>query len=62
MKWILIGIALASHNGNHVSTELGRYDTLVQCFNARDTVLAKAEAYDGYPPVNTQFVCVRWSK
>jgi hypothetical protein len=35
------------------------YNTMIECFTARETLLLDMEIYDGIPPVNTQLVCIR---
>jgi hypothetical protein len=58
MNWVLIGLAILSPT-EFDAYEIGRYNTMVGCFNARAEVLVKIEAYQGIPPVNEQYVCVR---
>jgi hypothetical protein len=58
MKWFLLGIFL-SGDGNHSVVDFGAYDSMNDCFNARDSILVKLDAFDGVPPVNTQFLCIK---
>ena len=58
MNWVLIGLVITSAS-SYSSGEIGRYNTMVDCFVAREKMLIKLEAYKGTPPVNTQFVCIR---
>jgi len=58
MSWVLVLILVNSTIS--VDTQvLGVYNTMSECFYARQDVLVDLEAYEGIPPVNTQIVCVR---
>lgn len=52
MKWILIYITLSSDFGKMAS--YGEYDTMENCFNARETLIEVV----GRPIINYQVVCV----
>ena len=58
MKWVLLFLEIIGPNG-FVVDEVGRYDSMIECFNTRDDVLIKLGAYNSQPPINTQLVCVR---
>jgi hypothetical protein len=61
MMWVLIAITILGptpHSDVDLH-EIGRYNTMTECFYSREQVLVKLEAYNGIPPINTQFVCVR---
>lgn len=57
MTWLLVFILV--QDGVPTATRLGEYQSMRNCFFARDSVLVDLEAYEGIPPVNTQVVCVR---
>jgi hypothetical protein len=57
MMWVLVSIAIISPIDID-AYEIGRFDSMVKCFQTREEVLVKLESYDGIPPINTQFVCV----
>lgn len=56
MKWILIGIFL-SLTGEHASIEIERYDSMEECFVAREKVILSLGFTDGIP-IHSQFVCI----
>jgi len=59
MKWVLLFIEITSPIDFDVD-QIGRYNSMTQCFEAREEVLVKLKAYDfDRPPINTQLVCVR---
>lgn len=55
MKHILIYIAMLP-NGDHISTQVGIYDEIFDCYNDREVLI---EYHRGRPIVNYQYVCVR---
>jgi len=58
MKWVLVFISL-THHGHPIVEEIGRYDSMKDCFFAREDLALKLGRYDGYFPVNTQAVCIK---
>lgn len=58
MKWVLLFVEIISPT-DFDAFEIGRYDSMISCFNYRDYVLQRMERYDGIPEVNTQLVCIR---
>jgi len=58
MTWVLIGILVTSPT-QFDAYEIGRYASMTECFNQRELVLVKTEAWKGVPNVNEQYVCVR---
>lgn len=57
MKWILIWIALNPHPF-HTTVELGRYETMRECFDAREKTVNRV----GKPIINYQVICVAYDK
>lgn len=58
MTWVLVAIAIVS--STDIDTyEVGRFETMRDCFFMRDEVLVSLKSYNGIPPINTQFVCVK---
>lgn len=57
MKWILIWISLNNHS-LHTSTEMGRFNSMVECFDAREQLVQKV----GKPIINYQAICVAYDK
>jgi len=58
MKWILVYVALTYH-GHPVVEEIGRYDSMTDCFFAREELALKLGGVDGKFPVNTQALCIQ---
>lgn len=59
MKWVLLFIEITSPIDFDVQ-EIGRFNNMFGCFEAREEVLVKLKAYDfDRPPVNTQIICIR---
>jgi len=59
VKWVLLFIQITSPI-DFDAEEMGRFDSMYSCFEARDDVLVALKAYDfDRPPINTQLVCVR---
>lgn len=56
--WILVYIVL-THHGHPISEEMGRYESMRDCFFARENLAIDLGSQSGYFPVNTQAVCVR---
>lgn len=61
MKWILVVVGIFN-GGPEVSNE-GVYDTMNQCFFAREEVIWEYFGNpDGQPPTNFQVVCIPTDK
>jgi hypothetical protein len=58
MKWVLLFIDITGSSSFAVD-QVGRYDSMIECFGVRDEVLVKLDAYNERPPLNTQLVCVK---
>ena len=54
MKWILVYVALTYH-GHPIVEEIGRYDSMAECFDAREKLVDKV----GKPIVNYQTICIQ---
>jgi len=58
MKWILVYISLSYH-GHPIATEEGRYETMADCFLAREELAIEVGgSRTGYFPNGQQAVCV----
>jgi hypothetical protein len=59
MKWILVYISLSYH-GHPIATEEGRYETMTDCFLAREELAIKVggDPATGHFPTGQQAVCV----
>ena len=55
--WVLIALTVLSATEID-AYEIGRLDSMQECFNLRDQVLVTVKAFNGVPPINTQYVCV----
>lgn len=55
--WVLIALTVLSTTEID-AYEISRLDSMQECFNLRDQVLVTVKAFDGIPPINTQYVCV----
>jgi len=55
MKWVLVLVAL-SHHGHPIATEEGRYETMAECFEAREKLVEQ----EGKPIVDYQAVCISY--
>ena len=58
MSWVLLGLAILSPT-EFDAYEIGRYETMEECFHIRDLVLVRTESYNGIPRINEQYVCVK---
>lgn len=58
MKWVLIFLLIPT-DGMVDTTEIGVYNTMRECFFAREESLIRMDVIDGIPPINTQLICVR---
>jgi len=61
IAWLLIAITIINSDGyvQNLSPIVSEHDTMEECFDARDDYLYNLGSTDGFPPVNTQAVCVR---
>jgi len=59
MEWVLVYIALTAH-GHPIAKEYGRFDTVNECFIAREKLALEKGAKDEYFPIGTQAVCIRY--
>jgi len=57
MIWVLVAIKIATTTQVD-AYEIGRFDSMINCFYMRQEVLVSLEAYNGIPPINTQYICV----
>lgn len=55
--WVLIALTVLSATEID-AYEVGRFSSMTECFIVRDEILVTVGAYNGVPPVNTQYVCV----
>ena len=55
--WVLVFISVV--NSIPAAITMGEFESMYDCFGARELQLAKLKAWDGIPPINTQLVCVR---
>jgi hypothetical protein len=63
MKWVLVFVNIM-YNAEveykePVIEAWYEFDTMEDCFVARDDLLVAMGSYNGIPPVNTQLVCIR---
>jgi len=58
MQWILVYVSLTFH-GHPIAQELGRYDSMANCFVERELALVDMGSEDGYPLEGTQLVCIK---
>lgn len=56
INWVLILVVY--WNGNVMTTGDGVYDTMVECFAARELLVAQIGGQDGIPPNNMQAICI----
>ena len=59
--WVLVAIQIVSATQVN-SYSIGTFKSMTNCFYTRQEVLVSLEAYNGVPPVNTQYICVRSDK
>jgi hypothetical protein len=57
MQWILVYVSLTFH-GHPIAQELGRYDSMANCFVERELALVSMGSENGYPLEGTQLVCL----
>ena len=55
--WVLVAITIMSASSID-AYEIGRFESMVECFYMREEVLVTLGAFEGVPPINTQYVCV----
>ena len=58
MKWVLVWILITGPQSSEM-IEIKRFDSMAECFIAREHILVRLDRYNGIPEVNTQYVCVR---
>jgi len=62
MTWALIFVAITFSTPDQPAVAhaepLGQYETMIGCFEARAQALHNLGSTDGYPPKNTQLVCI----
>jgi hypothetical protein len=57
MKWILVYITLSFH-GHPIATEEGRFNSMTDCFFARESLAESVGGVDGHFPKGQQAVCI----
>lgn len=57
MEWVLVYISLTFH-GHPIAKEIGRYDSMIDCFYAREQLAQDVGGSNGYFPNGEQAVCV----
>ena len=59
MEWVLVLITLTFH-GHPIATEEGRYETMTDCFLAREELVIKigGDPATGHFPEGMQAVCI----
>lgn len=55
--WVLVAITILSTSSID-AYEIGRFESMVECFYMREEVLLTLGVFEGVPPINTQYVCV----
>lgn len=55
--WVLVAIQIASATQVDAYS-IGRFNSMTDCFYMRQEVLVSLEAYNGVPPINTQYICI----
>lgn len=61
MKWMLVLIGIV--NSNPEVSSQGVYDSMTNCFFAREQIIWELfQNPDGYPPTNFQVVCIPTDK
>jgi hypothetical protein len=56
INWVLILVVY--WNGSVMTTGDGVFATIIECFEARETLVAQIGGRDGIPPNNMQAVCI----
>jgi hypothetical protein len=56
INWVLILIVY--WNGSVMTTGDGVFKTIIECFEAREVLVAEIGGRDGIPPNNMQAVCI----
>ena len=63
MNWVLVFVNLIYNTEleykEPVIEAWYEFETMEECFIARDDLLTAMASYNGIPPVNTQLVCIR---
>jgi len=57
MKWILVHIMLFANQGMDASI-VGSFDSMEDCFWARDYYAVERQGEDGFFPPNEQAICI----
>ena len=61
MKWILVVVGI--FNGEIIADNQGLYNSMTECFYAREELIWNVFAnLNGQPPVNYQVVCIPTDK
>ena len=55
--WVLVAIQIASATQVDAYS-IGRFVSMTDCFYMRQEVLVSLKAYNGIPPINTQYICI----
>ena len=61
MTWVLVAIQIASASQVDAYS-IGTFESMTDCFYMREEVLVSIEAYNGVPPINTQYLCLQSDK
>ena len=56
LNWVLILVVY--WNGNVMTTGDGVYNTMTECFMARELLVDQIGGRDGIPPNNMQAICI----
>ena len=56
MNWVLILVVY--WNGNVMAAGDGVFKTIIECFEAREVLVAEIGGRDGIPPNNMQAICI----
>jgi len=56
INWVLILVVY--WNGNVMTTGDGVFKTIIECFEAREVLVAQIGGRDGIPPNNMQAICI----
>ena len=59
--WVLVAIQIASSTQVNAYS-IGTFESMTECFYMRQEVLVSLEAYNGVPPINTQYLCLQSDK
>ena len=56
INWVLVLVVY--WNGNVMTTGDGVFESMIDCFVARETLVAEVGGRDGIPPNNMQAICI----